>query len=300
MRDAAQYIESLRDGREVYIHGERVEDVTRHPSLRKAIDHGAIDYELDERAELRALLVMRSPETGNEIRRYFELPRTPEDLLRRQEVIETTTQNGASIVIFMKEIGTDALNALNMMCYAMDKKFGTPYSARVAKYRRYLEENDLSMAGAVTDVKGDRQLRPSQQEMPYYYLKVVERREGGVVVRGCKVHTTSAPITNELLVLPTRAMTEADKDYSIAFGIPVNTKGVKIISRPERGDLGAFDYPLSGRHTTLEAMTIFDDVFVPSERIFMDGEWEFAGAWPTASLRGTASRASRTSIPSQG
>ena len=196
MRDAAQYIESLRDGREVYIHGERVEDVTRHPSLRKAIDHGAIDYELDKQAESR-LLVMRSPETGNEIRRYFEPPRTPEDLLRRQEVIETTTQNGASIVIFMKEIGTDALNALNMMCYEMDKKFGTPYSERVAEYRRYLEENDLSMAGAVTDVKGDRQFRPSQQEMPYYYLKVIERREGGVVVRGCKVHTTSAPITNE-------------------------------------------------------------------------------------------------------
>ncbi len=76
----------------------------------------------------------------------------------------------------MKEIGTDALNALNMICYEIDKKYGTPYSARVAKYRRYLEENDLSMAGAVTDVKGDRQLRPSQQEMPYYYLKVVERR----------------------------------------------------------------------------------------------------------------------------
>jgi 4-hydroxybutyryl-CoA dehydratase/vinylacetyl-CoA-Delta-isomerase len=278
MRDAAQYIESLRDGREVYIHGERVDDITRHPSLRKAIDHGAIDYELDKRPDLRDLLVTRSPETGREIRRYFELPRTPEDLLRRQEVIETTTRNGASVVIFMKEIGTDALNALNMVCYDIDKKHGTPYSERAAKYRRYLEESDLSMAGAVTDVKGDRGLRPSQQDMPYYYLKVVERRDGGVVVRGCKVHTTSAPITNELLVLPTRAMSEADKDYCIAFGIPVATRGVKIISRPERGDLGVFDYPLSSRHTTLEAMTIFDDVFVPAERIFMDGEWEFAGA----------------------
>jgi 4-hydroxybutyryl-CoA dehydratase/vinylacetyl-CoA-Delta-isomerase len=121
-------------------------------------------------------------------------------------------------------------------------------------------------------------LKPSDQEMPYYYLKVKERMPDGVVVKGCKVHTTSSPITNELFVLPTRAMSEADKEYCIAFGIPVNTPGVKIISRPEREDLGAFDYPLSSRHTTLEAMTIFEDVFVPKERIFMDGEWEFAGA----------------------
>ena len=277
MRNAQQYIESLRDGREVYIHGERVEDITAHPALRKAIDHGAIDYELDTRPELRDLFVTRSPSTGTEIRRYFELPRSAGDLLKRQELIETATRNAGSVVIFMKEIGTDILHALKMICFEMDKKYGTDYSARVAKYGEYLEEQDLSMAGAVTDVKGDRRLRPSEQDMPYYYLKVVERRGDGVVVRGCKVHTTSAPITNELLVLPTRAMAESDKDYCIAFGIPVNTPGVKIISRPERGDLGVFDYPLSSRHTTLEAMTIFEDVFVPKERIFMDGEWDFAG-----------------------
>lgn len=278
LRNAEQYINSLCDGREVYIHGERVEDVTKHPSIRKAIEHGAIDYELDKRPELRDLLITRSPTTGNEIRRYFEFPRSPEDLLRRQELIETTTKHASSIIPFMKEIGTDALNAFAMVTYLMDKKNGTDYSKRVAKYREYLEENDLSMSGAVTDVKGDRSLRPSEQEMPYYYLKVTERRDDGVIVRGCKIHTTSAPITNELIVLPTRAMTEKDRDYCVAFGVPVNTKGVKIISRPERGELPFFDFPISFRHVTLEAMTIFEDVFVPKERIFMDGEWEFAGA----------------------
>lgn len=277
MRNSKQYIESLRDGREVYIHGKLVKDVTKHPAIRKAIDHGAIDYELDKRPELRDLLVTKSPTTGHEIRRYFEIPRSAEDLLRRQELIETTTRMNGSWVIFMKEIGTDALNALLMVCREIDKKYGTPYATRVAAYRQYLEDGDLSMAGAVTDAKGDRRLRPSEQEMPYYYLKVTERRSDGVVVRGCKLHTTSSPIANEIFVLPTRAMAESDKDYSIAFGIPVNTPGVKIISRPERADLGFFDYPWSSRHTTLEAMTIFEDVFVPEERIFMNGEWEFAG-----------------------
>jgi 4-hydroxybutyryl-CoA dehydratase/vinylacetyl-CoA-Delta-isomerase len=278
LRDGKQYIESLRDGREVYIHGERVEDVTTHPVIRRAIDHGAIDYELDKRGELRELLVTRSPTTGNEIRRYFEIPMSVEDLLRRRELIETTTTHGNAIILFMKEIGTDALNALAMITHQMDKKNGTHYSERVDSYREYLQEKDLSMSGAVTDAKGDRSLLPSQQAMPYFYLKVLNRNQDGVVVKGLKLHTTSAPITNELIVLPTRAMTEADRDYCIAFGIPVNTKGIKIISRPELENLNWFDYPISSGHITLEAMTIFDEVFVPKERIFMDGEWEFAGS----------------------
>jgi aromatic ring hydroxylase len=277
LRDGKQYIESLRDGREVYIHGKLVEDVTKHPTIRKAIDHGAIDYELDKREGLRQLLLAQSPTTGNEIRRYFEIPRSVEDLLRRRELIETTTKYGNAIILFMKEIGTDALNALAMITYHMDKKNGTHYSERVGNYRNYLQENDLSMAGAITDAKGDRSLLPSQQAMPYFYLKVMDRTSDGVVVKGSKLHTTSAPITNELIVLPTRAMTKADQDYCIAFGIPVNTKGIKIISRPELEDLSGFDYPISSSHVTLEAMTIFDKVFVPKDRIFMDGEWEFAG-----------------------
>ena len=277
LRNSDEYIQSLRDGREVYIHGERVTDITEHPAIRKAIDHGALDYELDKRPELRELLITRSTTTGNEIRRYFELPRSPDDLLRRRELIETTTRHGNGTILFMKEIGTDALNALNMITYLIDKKKGTGYYERVAQYRQYLEENDLSMSGAVTDVKGDRSLRPSEQEMPYYYLKVVDRSNDGIVVKGAKVHTTSAPITNEIIVIPTRAMAEKDRDYCISFGIPVNTEGVKIISRPERSDLNWFDYPISSRHANLHAMTIFENVFVPKERVFMDGEWEFTG-----------------------
>jgi 4-hydroxybutyryl-CoA dehydratase/vinylacetyl-CoA-Delta-isomerase len=278
LRDGKQYIESLRDGREVYIHGERVEDVTTHPVIRRAIDHGAIDYELDKRKELRGLLVTRSATTGNEIRRYFEIPRSAEDLLRRRELIETATTYGNAIILFMKEIGTDALNALAMITHQMDRKNGTYYSERVENYREYLQERDLSMSGAITDAKGNRSLLPSQQAMPYFYLKILDRNQDGVVVKGLKLHTTSAPITNELIVLPTRAMTEADRDYCIAFGIPVNTKGIKVISRPELENLNRFDYPISSGHITLEAMTIFDEVFVPKERIFMDGEWEFAGS----------------------
>jgi 4-hydroxybutyryl-CoA dehydratase / vinylacetyl-CoA-Delta-isomerase len=277
LRDAKQYIESLRDGREVYIHGKRVEDVTKHPVLRRAIDHGAIDYELHKREGLHELFVTHSPTTGHEMRRYFEIPRSAEDLLRRRELIETGTMCGSAIILFMKEIGTDALNALAMIAPQMDKKNGTHYSERVAQYRDYVQEKDLSMSGAITDVKGDRSLLPSQQAMPYFYLKVVERQKDGVIVKGAKVHTTSAPITNELIALPTRAMTEADRDYCIGFAIPVNTKGVKIISRPELEDIGFFDYPITSGHLTLEAMTIFDEVFVPTERIFLDGEWEFAG-----------------------
>jgi len=113
LRNAEQYINSLVDGREVYIHGERVPDVTKHPSLRKAIDHGALDYELDKKPELRDLLVFRSETTGNEIRRYFQLPRSPQDLLTKQRLIGRHHRGRRGGDTFMKEVGADLLNAFS-------------------------------------------------------------------------------------------------------------------------------------------------------------------------------------------
>ena len=218
--------------------------------------------------------------------------------MRRQHLIETTTRHANSVIPFMKEIGTDALKALNMITYAMDKKGRTNYSERVARYREYLEENDLSMSGAVTDVKGNRSLRPSEQEMPYYYLKVVERKPDGVIVDGLQSPHYFCAYYQRVTRSPDKGDDRGGKDYCVAFGIPVNTRGVKIISRPERGDLNWFDYPVSSGHVTLEAMTIFENVFVPAETdIHGRGVGVRRGTWQTVLRPGTGSRASRTNIP---
>jgi 4-hydroxybutyryl-CoA dehydratase/vinylacetyl-CoA-Delta-isomerase len=162
----------------------------------------------------------------------------------------------------------------------VDKALGTKYAANVEAYRRYLQDTDASLALAMTDVKGDRSLRPSQQE-PHqdYYVRIVEERPDGIVVRGAKAHISEAPLCNELIVLPCRAMKEDDADYAVSFGVPANAPGLTMISaEPEVKEAGNFfDYPISSALYINDAMIIFDDVFIPNERIFLKGDWQFAG-----------------------
>ena len=134
------------------------------------------------------------------------------------------------------------------------------------------------MAVAQTDAKGDRGLLPSKQIHPDYYVHIVEKRADGIVVRGAKAHTTGTAFVDEIIVLPTRALSEEDQDYAVAFAIPVNTPGVRLIASPF-GFSGESNYhhPVSSKHHLVETLTVFDDVFVPNERIFLAGEWDFAG-----------------------
>src|SRR5215475_119222 len=278
LRTADQYKASLRDGRLVYFRGKRVEDVTMHPVIGLAVNHAAIDYEIAHQPEHRDLSVYRDPESGDEYSRYFKIPRVSEDLLKRSELIETSTRLGRTLVVLVKEIGTDCLFALHLVAKEMDQKLGTKYLQRVRAIYEHCRKNDLAMAVAQTDVKGDRSRGPAEQSRPDYYVRVVDRRSEGIVVRGAKVHTSVTPNSNELFVIPTRNLTEADKDYAVAFCIPLNTPGLKQIASPYgAGHENPFTHPLSSRHKMMETLTVFDDVFVPNERIFMNGEWQFAG-----------------------
>lgn len=276
VRSVQQYRDSLRDGRTVYYRGRRVEDVTEHPVLRTAIEHASIDYRMAEDERWRDLaLVERDGQTYS---RYFALPLDNQDLLLRSRLIEEATRQGGTLVVLIKEIGTDALFALHIVAAAMDRQLGTSYLPRVQAFYRHCRDNDLAMALAQTDVKGDRSLGPAQQAHPDYYLHIVDRRADGIVVRGAKIHTSVSVNSNELIVLPTRAMSESDADYAVAFAVPIDTPGLKLLASPYGShSKNSFEHPLSSRHKMVESLTVFDDVFVPKERIFMQGEWQFAG-----------------------
>jgi len=287
LRTVEQYVESLRDGRRVYYRGRLVPDVTEHAALRTAVDHASIDYRMaEEPGEHRALAVTCDEQTGQEISRYFALPRSSEDLMARSRLIDAATRQGGTLVVLIKEIGSDALFALHMVAHQLAQ--GVPGKAGLTPEPRYLEnvrrfyahcrDHDLAMAVAQTDVKGDRSLGPSEQEHPDYYLRVVERRPDGIVVRGAKVHTSVSANANELIVLPTRALREEDRDYAVAFAVPLDTPGLTLVVSPYGdGEKQAFEHPISARHKMPETLTIFDDVFVPAERVFLDGEWQAAG-----------------------
>jgi aromatic ring hydroxylase len=231
MRTPAEYLESIRDGREVWFRGEKVDDVTAHPELGVGARNVAHTYEIEAQPEWADIFWVE--EDGRRISRFYKIPRTPDDLLRRHEAIEHLTREARpTLALISKEIGSDALFALLITSRDVDEKYGTTYSERVRRYYEYARDNELDLAVAQTDVKGDRSLRPADQPNPDAYLHIVERRPDGIVVRGAKVHTTDAVYAHEVVVLPTRAMTERDRDYAVAFAIPVNTPGVRLVAAP--------------------------------------------------------------------
>ncbi|MCL4240117.1 MAG: gamma-aminobutyrate dehydratase [Dehalococcoidia bacterium] len=277
LRTPQQYIDSLKDNRTVYYRGEQVPDVTTHPVIKKAVHHASLDFEMAEDPAYRDLSVVT--EGGDTYSRYFKIPANNDDLLKRSQLIEAATALGKTLVVLVKEIGTDALFALHRVSRQVDQKYETDYYQRVDAFYRHCRDNDLAISVAQTDVKGDRSAGPLNQPDPDMYTRIVERRPDGIVVRGAKIHTSCTTNVNEVIVLPTRAMSEADKDYALAFAIPVDTPGLKLVASPYGGSpKSEFDAPLSAERKMMETITIFDDVFVPWERVFLAGEHDFAGA----------------------
>lgn len=277
LRTAAQYVESLRDGRVVFFQGERVPDVSVHPVVARAIRHASIDFEMAEDPAYRELAVVDGPNGPHS--RYFAEPRSVGDLQARADLIEISTRASHTLVPLIKEIGTDALFALRRIGRLLDaERDDTERGDRIADYLAYCRDNDLAMSVAQTDVKGDRSKGPSAQSNPDAYLRIVERRPDGIVVRGAKVHTSCTPNTNELIVLPTRAMGPDDADWAVSFAVPVDTPGLVLVASPYGSSTGTqFEAPISSQRLMMETTTIFDDVFVPSERVFLCGESAVAG-----------------------
>lgn len=275
MKTKEEYIASLRKLKlEVYMFGERVKNVVDHPIIRPSVNAVAATYELAHGDVMTAT----SHLTGERINRFTHIHQSTADLVNKSKMGRALgCYTGAC---FQRCAGMDALNALSIVTYNIDQKYKTEYSKRFLKYLKYVQENDLACDGAMTDAKGDRGLRPAEQPDPDQYLHVVKESEDGIVVRGSKMHQTGALNSHEIIAMPTRAMREGDRDYAISFAIPSDTKGILYIygrqpcdTRKMEGktfDVGNLYY---GGH---ECMVVFDDVFVPWERVFLHKEYEFA------------------------
>jgi 4-hydroxybutyryl-CoA dehydratase/vinylacetyl-CoA-Delta-isomerase len=270
MRSKDEYLNALNDGREVYYRGQKVRDVSKHPILSIATNHFAELYSLKDR-------VYFDSDVGDEVSKYFKVPRNGNDLLERHKLIYNHTLLFNGIFNIAQAIGSDAIFALMISTRKIDKEFGTSYYEKLKRFFNYVKKNDLTIATAQTDVKGDRSKRPSEQKDKDMYVRIVEKRSDGIIVKGAKAHTTQAAVADEIIVIPTRAMTENDKDYSVAFSVPANTKGLKMIVRPIDEVEGNSSSIVSKKDFELETLTIFDNVFVPWERVFLAGEYKYAG-----------------------
>jgi 4-hydroxybutyryl-CoA dehydratase/vinylacetyl-CoA-Delta-isomerase len=274
LRTPAQFLDGLRDGREVYYRGQRVPVVTEHPELGVAARHAAIDFRLAEDPKTRELAVCH--EGSEKYSAYYKIPRGAGDLLARSKLVELGTAEGATLVLLVKEIGTDALLALRRVLSRNKEARGLE---RLEAFYKNCRDHDLALAVAQTDVKGDRSKRPSEQADPDLYVHVVEKRADGIVVRGAKVHTSCTPYVDEVIVLPSRSMGAGDEAWSMAFAVPTGTKGLRLYASDFlHGTEDSFTRPISTKHKMIETLTVFDDVFVPWERVFFEGRPDLAGA----------------------
>jgi len=272
-----QYIASLRMMRPtVYMFGEKIENPVDHPRIRAGINATGATYELANKEEYRELMTTISPFIGEPINRFTLPPQSIEDLVARVKINRIL---GAYVgTCHQRCTGLDCLCALSIVTYDIDKKYGTHYYDRFMEFLKYMQKNDLTANASVTDVKGDRSLGPHEQPDKDMYLRVVEETKGGIIVRGAKVHQTGSISSHEIIVLPTRAMQKGDEEYALAFAIPSDTKGLIHVVGRNSMDTREIEGVDCGniRYSKYCPTLIFDEVFVPWERVFMYKEVEFA------------------------
>jgi 4-hydroxybutyryl-CoA dehydratase/vinylacetyl-CoA-Delta-isomerase len=282
IKNGAQYIESLRKLHpRIYYKGQKIEDVTRHPATAPHVRAAAMTYALANKREYHDLATATSHLTGHTISRFTHVHQNMEDLIKKIKLLRLLGQKTGTC--FQRCVGHDGINAVYSVAYEIDQKYGTDYFERFKKWLTYIQDENLMVVGAMTDPKGDRSRGPAEQVDPDQYVHVVERREDGVVIRGAKLHMTGGVNSHEILIMPTTAMDEKSKDYAIVCAVPVNAPGVTMIfgrqasddrrDKRERIDVGKPRFGSVGG----EAVIAFEDVFVPKERVFMDGQTAFTG-----------------------
>lgn len=268
-RTPEQYLESLRDGRRVYSSGELIEDLTTHPRTRDRAAKQADAFTAfhDERKEV---FVQEDPESGEEVDRFMVAPRNAEDLLARARAIDFGMRYGGPT------FGSDAILSLRWVAPELAKA-NPQYYENIENAFRHTREKNLTMAIVMSDTKGDRSLHPSQQGDPDLYVHKVDENADGIVIRGMKAHITSAGFVDEMIVLPTKRMRDDESEYSVACMVPTNAPGVRIIERWDYDQVSRFDHPLAYEGIGGECFVWFDDVFVPHDRVFQNGENALAG-----------------------
>jgi len=201
------------------------------------------------------------------------IPASTDDLLDKLEAVRLVCQETGCA---QRYLGGDALSAIQQTTVQMDAELNTHYSERFRTYLEQVYAEDLTLGVAMTDGKGDRSRRPSQQANPDAYVQIVERRKDGIVISGVKAIITGAPYMHELLVMPGRNLTEADADYAVCCAVPVDAENLTLVARPA-GRPGEPAAKFSARYGQSTAVAMFDQVFVPWERVFLAGEWRHSG-----------------------
>jgi 4-hydroxybutyryl-CoA dehydratase / vinylacetyl-CoA-Delta-isomerase len=273
----ADYIDSLRDRNlVVWLFGERVHNIVDHPMIRPSINAVARTYDLArEDPDLASAL---SPFTGERVNRFLHIAQSREDVVAQNRMQRRMGQLTGTC--FQRCVGMDAFNALFSTTFEIDAQHGTDYHARFRAFMTDMQQHNYVIGGAMTDVKGDRSLPPHRQADPDLFVHVTRRTPDGVYVTGAKAHQTGCLNSHYLVIMPTLRLVAADRDWAIVGAVPVDAPGITYVygrqscdtRSMEPGTMDVGNAQFGGQ----EAMVILENVFIPNELIFMDGEHDFA------------------------
>ena len=275
-----QYVESMRKLKmQVYMFGKKIDNPVDDPILRPSLNSVKMTYDLAQLPEYQDLMTVVSPYTGQRVNRFTHIHQSTQDLMNKVKMQRLLGQKTAAC--FQRCVGMDAFNAVFSTTYDIDKKYGTSYHQNFMNFLKRVQENDLTVDGAMTDPKGDRGLAPHAQADPDLFLHVVEQRPDGIVVRGAKAHQTGFINSHEVIVMPTMSMGEEDKEYAVSFSCPTDAEGIFMIVGRQSCDTRKLEGAAmdTGNPTFggMKALVIFDNVFIPNEQIYLNGEFEYAG-----------------------
>ena len=275
--DGKSYIESIRNRNlNVYLFGNKIKEPVDHDMIRPSINAIAKTYDLAvSDPELASVI---SPFTGERISRFLHICTSSKDLVLQNKMQRKLGQLTGTC--FQRCVGMDAFNSLYSVTFEMDERNGTNYHQKLISFLTLMHKYNFVLGGAMTDVKGDRSLGPSQQVDPDMFVHVTKRTSKGVYISGAKAHQTGCINSHWLMIMPTMRLLEEDKQYAIVGAVPVSSKGITYVygrqscdtRSMEEGSIDVGNKEFGGQ----EAMVIFENVFIENKNIFMDGEYDFA------------------------
>ena len=277
-----QFEESLKNSKPVvFMNGKRVNSVLDNPNTRTVVEANKASYRWALDPRYQETMTCYSPLIGETVNRYTHVSTSVDDLIAKAKAGTFTAEMLGTCIY--RCVGYDSFHALAATTWEMDQKIGTEYYPRFTEYLKMVQRKDLSVAGALTEPRGSRKKRTLDWPDPFLSLKIVDKNSEGIVVRGAKINISGAFASHELVVLPQSSHSEGEEDYAVAFAIPVDTKGITYIcqyspysaERDQADDIYELGNPVFGQRET--SMVVFDNVFVPWERVFHCGEYKYSG-----------------------
>jgi len=276
-----QFEDSLKEVKpRIFMNGKRVENVLENRNTRTVVEANKASYEWALDPRYKDIMTCYSPLIDDVVNRYTYVSASNEDLVKKAEAGTFTAEMLGTCIY--RCVGYDSFHSLASTTWEMDRDLGTEYRPRFMKYLKMVQTKDLSVAGALTEARGSRSKKTLDWKDPYLSLKIVDKNKDGIVVRGAKINISGAYASHEMVVLPQAAHFKGEEDYAVAFATPVDAKGITFVcqytpysaERDLADDIEELGNPVFGQRET--ALVVFDDVFVPWERVFHCGEYQYS------------------------